>query len=129
MLDSLERTGTDFTLAFRRLSETQAGAFPALVKQDELLVEWLTRYQARCAREKNSPEDRADAMRRVNPIYIPRNHQVEAALAAAVEEGDLGPFNRLHAILASPFVEVEGLEAYAEAAGPSERVFQTFCGT
>ena len=129
LLDSLERTGTDFTLAFRRLSETQAGAFPALVKQDELLVEWLTRYQARCAREKNSPEDRADAMRRVNPIYIPRNHQVEAALAAAVEEGDLGPFNRLHAILASPFVEVEGLEAYAEAAGPSERVFQTFCGT
>jgi uncharacterized protein YdiU (UPF0061 family) len=68
-------------------------------------------------------------MRLVNPIYIPRNHQVEAALAAAVEEGDLGPFNRLHAILAAPFVEVAGLEAYAEPAGPSERVFQTFCGT
>ena len=129
LLDSLERTGTDFTLAFRRLSDVQAGAFPALVKQDELLVEWLARYQTRCAREKTLPEDRANAMRRVNPIYIPRNHQVEAALAAAVEEGDLGPFKRLHAILASPFVEVAGLEAYSEPAGLSERVFQTFCGT
>ena len=133
LLDSLERTGTDFTLAFRRLSDLHdvetAGAFLVLVKQDALLTDWLARYQARCARENFVPEDRAQAMRRVNPIYIPRNHQVEAALAAAVEEGDLGPFNRLHAILAAPFVEVAGLEAYAEPAGPSERVFQTFCGT
>jgi uncharacterized protein YdiU (UPF0061 family) len=129
LLDSLERTGTDFTLTFRRLSETQVEGFLALVKQDELLAEWLIRYQTRCVREKTSPDDRAKAMRRVNPIYIPRNHQVEAVLAAAVDEGDLGPFNRLHATLASPFVEVTGFQAYAEPAGPSERVFQTFCGT
>ena len=133
LLDSLERTRTDFTLAFRHLSDghegEQASAFLALVKQDAVLTDWLARYQTRCAQESTVPEDRANAMRRVNPIYIPRNHQVEAALAAAVEEGDLGPFNRLHAILAAPFVEVAGLEAYAEPAGPTERVFQTFCGT
>ncbi len=132
-LDGLERTSTDFTLAFRRLADTldgnKAGAFPALVKHDALLTDWLAHYQARCARDQLAPSDRAAAMRQVNPIYIPRNHQVEAALAAAVEVGDLGPFNRLHAILAAPYEEVAGREAYAEPAGPSEQVFQTFCGT
>ncbi len=41
-------------------------------------------------------------MRRANPAFIPRNHNVEAALAAAVE-GDLAPFERLHAVLSRPY--------------------------
>ena len=66
-------------------------------------------------------------MDRVNPVYIPRNHMVEAALTAATD-GDLGPFARLNDVLARHFDERPGLEAYATPA-PEGGVYRTFCGT
>ena len=71
----------------------------------------------------------AARMDRVNPVYIPRNHKVEEALTAAVA-GDLAPFTTLLEVLARPFEERAGFEAYAEPAPPVfEETFQTFCGT
>jgi uncharacterized protein YdiU (UPF0061 family) len=67
-------------------------------------------------------------MDRVNPIYIPRNHQVEEALAAATA-GDLEPFERLVDVVRSPYDERPGLEAYAGPAPSSWGTYQTFCGT
>jgi uncharacterized protein YdiU (UPF0061 family) len=67
-------------------------------------------------------------MDRVNPIYIPRNHQVEDALTAATA-GDLEPFRRLVDVLAQPFDERPGLEDYATPAPPSFGPYRTFCGT
>ncbi|WP_059020728.1 protein adenylyltransferase SelO [Mycobacterium sp. M26] len=69
------------------------------------------------------------AMRRVNPVYIPRNHLVEEALTAAAT-GDMAPFHRLLGAISSPYDERPGWERYAEPA-PEEfgRCFQTFCGT
>ena len=61
--------------------------------------------------------------------YIPRNHLVEEALAAATE-GDLGPVRTLLDAVTQPYDERPGLERYAEPA-PEDfgRRFQTFCGT
>ena len=67
-------------------------------------------------------------MDRVNPVYIPRNHLVEEALAAATA-GDLEPFERLVDVVTRPFDERPGLEAYAAPAPPSWGSYQTFCGT
>ncbi|MGZ6780449.1 MAG: hypothetical protein ACXVGO_15825, partial [Mycobacterium sp.] len=65
----------------------------------------------------------------VNPVYIPRNHLVEEALAAATA-GDLGPVENLLTAVTSPFEERAGLERYADPA-PEEfgGCYQTFCGT
>ena len=68
-------------------------------------------------------------MRRVNPLYIPRNHLVEAALNAAIERGDFAPFEALLAAVSHPFDEQPGFERYTQPAAPEERVLQTFCGT
>ena len=87
---------------------------------------WAARWQARLATRR--PVDIAAAMDRVNPIYIPRNHLVEEALDAATA-GDLDPFNRLLDVLARPFVERPGLEAYAAPAPASFGRYRTFCGT
>ena len=64
-------------------------------------------------------------MDRVNPVYIPRNHRVEAALTAATG-GDLAPFRRLVDVLARPFEERPGLEEYTE---PGTGPYVTYCGT
>jgi uncharacterized protein YdiU (UPF0061 family) len=67
-------------------------------------------------------------MDRVNPVYIPRNHRVEEALSAATG-GDMAPFDRLIEVLARPFDERPGLEAYAHPAPASFGRHITYCGT
>lgn len=69
-----------------------------------------------------------DAMDRVNPLYIPRNHLVEEALTAA-SGGDLDPVHRLVAAVTAPYDERPGLERYAAAAPPDFGAYRTFCGT
>jgi uncharacterized protein YdiU (UPF0061 family) len=64
----------------------------------------------------------------VNPLYIPRNHRVEEALAAATA-GDLAPFRRLVEVVSQPFDERPGLASYAEPAPESFGPYRTFCGT
>ena len=77
-----------------------------------------------------SSSERVASMRRANPIYIPRNHQVEAALAAAVERNDLAPFERLLQVLCHPFDERPADAAFAAPAAPEQTAgYQTFCGT
>jgi uncharacterized protein YdiU (UPF0061 family) len=69
-----------------------------------------------------------DAMDRVNPVYIPRNHLVEEALAAGTA-GTLEPLQGLLDVLAAPFDERPGLERYAAPAPEDFGTYQTFCGT
>jgi uncharacterized protein YdiU (UPF0061 family) len=116
MLEQLERDRVDYTSFFRLLSRTaRGGAEPAG------LDSWVARWRAH--------EPDADAMDRVNPVYVPRNHLVEEALAAAAA-GDIGPLERLLAAIGSPYQERAGFERYAEAAPEDfSGCYQTFCGT
>jgi len=129
----LEAQQVDFTLAWRRLAGAAVGdAAPlrALFGEAEALEAWLARWQLRCAAEGGDAEARAQAMRAVNPIVIARNHRVEEALAAAVEDDDLGPFENLLAALERPFTERADTAYYAEPAPPAVTAcYQTFCGT
>jgi uncharacterized protein YdiU (UPF0061 family) len=81
---------------------------------------WLERWRA------VGPD--ADVMDRVNPVYIPRNHLVEEALAAATD-GDLDPLGRLLAAVTRPYDERPGLERYAAPAPRDFGAYRTFCGT
>jgi uncharacterized protein YdiU (UPF0061 family) len=112
----------DFTQFFRALS---AGTARTLFTEPEPFDAWAAR------REVLLPADRAAvaaAMDRVNPVYIPRNHRVEEALAAATE-GEMGPFHRLVDIVSRPFTERPGLEDYARAAPVGSAPHVTYCGT
>lgn len=82
---------------------------------------WVQRWRA------HQPD--TTAMNRVNPVYIPRNHLVEEALAAATA-GDLTPVHRLLDVLRDPFTERPGLERYAGAGSQDFAAsYRTFCGT
>jgi serine/tyrosine/threonine adenylyltransferase len=66
----------------------------------------------------------------VNPVYVPRNHLVEAALDAAVLDGDLGPFEELLDLVTHPFEARPGHEHAARPAPEGfDAAYQTFCGT
>ncbi|WP_418315986.1 protein adenylyltransferase SelO [Piscinibacter sakaiensis] len=133
-LGLLQRRDVDFTLAFRRLGDAAAGndapltaLFPAA---DSAPADWLARWRQRSAAAGIDGDEQAAAMARVNPIYIPRNHLVEAALSAAVADDDLAPFERLLAVARRPFDERDADAAFAEPAAPEQTAgYRTFCGT
>ncbi len=128
----MHQYGADWTLTFRRLADAIVGngnEFLALFGEAKGAEQWLADWQARVRTELGTPEQCAQRLRAVNPVYIPRNHQVENALQAAVGRGDLEPFERLLTVLAEPYQERPGLADYAVPAPPSDAEYRTFCGT
>jgi uncharacterized protein YdiU (UPF0061 family) len=125
-LNLLADHGTDFTQAFRRLGD---GTARGLFEEPATFDAWATRWRARTAAEPQDEATRRAAMQAANPIYIPRNHRVEAALSAAIEDGDYGPFEELQAVLANPYDERPEFAAYAEPPDASQSAYRTFCGT
>ncbi|MCD1269894.1 YdiU family protein [Microbacterium sp. MEC084] len=119
----MQQSRVDCTSFFRRLSDAARGR-PEQARGVMLDLAafdaWLARWTAL--------EPDADAMDAVNPVYIPRNHLVEEALAAATAD-DLGPLERLMSALARPFEERVGLERFGEPAPDSFGPYRTFCGT
>jgi uncharacterized protein YdiU (UPF0061 family) len=131
LLALLDAQRVDFTSCLRALSSSVRGdAEPArsLFQEPSVFDAWSERWRAQLSSQASDPHAIAEAMDRVNPMYIPRNHHVEAALAAATA-GDLGPFRRLLDVLARPFDERPGLEPYAAPAPPDFGAYRTFCGT
>jgi uncharacterized protein YdiU (UPF0061 family) len=109
-LAAMEGQNIDYTLAFRSLAEKRSPS-----------ETWAAAWQ-----ERNP--DPALILKH-NPLYIPRNHQVEAALTAATEQNDLEPFETLLDVITQPFTERPGLEAYTQPAPQDSAPYRTFCGT
>jgi uncharacterized protein YdiU (UPF0061 family) len=135
-LSLLQGGRVDYTLAWRRLADAAAGneaPLRGLFADARAPDSWLARWRARRESENagaTPAAERAEAMRKVNPFVIPRNHRVEEALAAASDEGNLEPFEKLLAALMQPFDENAELAPYGEPA-PAEvtACYKTYCGT
>lgn len=134
LLETMAANGADFTLTFRGLCDAaQNPAEEARVR--DLFIDraafdaWSRGWRARLDRDGGTPEARATRMRQANPALIPRNHRVEQALSAAVEDGDFAPFEQLLRMLERPFEDRPEIAGYRDPPLESERVMQTFCGT
>ena len=131
-LTAMEGKKVDYTLAFRYLAAAALGReepLRALFDDPSAFDLWSGHWRARLAREAVTPLVRAQAMRRANPAFIPRNHRVEEALSAAVERDDYAPFETLLKILSRPFDDQPEFAAFAEPAPEGRGCYRTFCGT
>jgi len=124
LLHLMQEHAADYTNTFRLLGAVaEGGAVPTGYEA------WVTRWQTRLGQESYSLNEAVTLMRANNPAVIPRNHRVEAAISAAVVQGDFAPMEALLAVLSTPFdLKPEDAE-YGNPPAPSERVYQTFCGT
>jgi serine/tyrosine/threonine adenylyltransferase len=131
LLALLQAQAVDYTSSFRALSASLRGDATrahSLFAEPSAFDAWADRWREQLVHERSDALEVASAMDRVNPVYIPRNHKVEEALAAATT-GDLKPFERLLDVLAHPFDERDGAESYAAPAPASCGPYRTFCGT
>ncbi len=131
LLDGMAAEGADFTLTFRRLCDAAegAGGDVALLSSFAAFRAWAPRWRQRMAAEDVPAHVRVEAMRTANPLFIPRNHLVEAMIDAAVERQDFQPFEELLKVVLHPYELQPGRERYAVPALPEQRVRATFCGT
>jgi uncharacterized protein YdiU (UPF0061 family) len=122
-LGLLQQSRADLTTSFRALARAARGDADPLrntVLDLAAFDDWAQRWRAL------GPDP--DAMDRVNPVYVPRNHLVEEALAAATA-GDLDPLGRLLEAVTHPYDERPELERYALPAPDGTGPYVTFCGT
>lgn len=120
LLSRMEAGGADFTNTFAGLAD---GTADRAFDTPDMLDPWLADYADRLARQGGA--DFA-AMGRANPTIIPRNHQIEAMIAAATG-GDFAPFRRLHEAVTNPFGTPP--EDLRQPPTPDQEVAATFCGT
>ncbi len=117
LLTLMANAGADFTRTFRGLVTGEAAAE---FGNPAPFLDWQRDWQAR------GPDLAVAAA--ANPVRIPRNHRIQAAIDAGVT-GDFAPFHRLVAAVTAPFDDrAEWRDLSAPPAG-SEAVRVTYCGT
>ena len=126
LLDWMAHTRADYTNTFATLSAPASQATPPFPHPE--FHAWHARWTARLAHQPQPPADTAAHMRAHNPALIPRNHQVERALAAA-HQNDLAPTHALLAALAHPYDHSHPPSPYTNPPPPNSPPYQTHCGT
>ena len=132
LLTGMTTNQADFTLFFRNLGMAVLGQDEparALFIDPTAYDRWANDWRSRLSRDEQDAVSRRMAMDRVNPAFIPRNHQVEAMIDAAVQRDDFSLFHRMLEVLSRPFEDQPDASALAQPPQPHERVAATFCGT
>jgi uncharacterized protein YdiU (UPF0061 family) len=98
------------------------------IYKDENFMIWKKRWEDRLKLNNNTHEKFLKLMRSVNPLIIPRNHKVEEALEAAINN-DLTQLKKLIKILENPYHDQKNIIDYQSSPSLSGQKYQTFCGT
>lgn len=132
-------SGADFTLTFYFLSHLLSDASEidensleqlyALFKKPERITEWVKNWHEYVGSSECPAAMIRQTMLAVNPVYIPRNHLVEAVIRAAEDKGEFSLFHELHDVLQRPYQLQPGRDHFMQPPQPEEVVTQTFCGT
>lgn len=128
LLMYMQKNKVDFTQTFSSLAEE--GVYTLALKQDEEFNSWLALWNARLSRQNEHFEQSKQLMNTVNPKVIPRNHLVEEAINAAVDQADMTLFNNLLSVLTNPYVDANHSAKYTQTADNDFDVqYKTYCGT
>ena len=127
LLSMMKKHRADYTNTFLALTfEKMEGT--ALFGTEEF-TQWHEQWKARLDRQEKSNDSSHELMRNSNPAVIPRNHRVEEALEAAVEDGDYSVMERLLHVLSNPYAHSPEQADYSTLPEPPDQPYRTFCGT
>lgn len=127
LLSIMHKYGADYTNTFRAL--TFGTMADTVLFESKEFAQWHELWQLRLGRQQEPKDSSHQLMRNSNPGIIPRNHRVEAALDAAVRQGDYSVMNQLLDVLSKPYAHSPEQDDYSTLPALSTRPYRTFCGT
>lgn len=115
LLEQMQQSNADYTLLFRRLSES-SGAHEVL---RDMFIDrtrfdtWFKQYQEHFTTLALNIESQQVEMRKTNPKYILRNYIAQIAIDKAEREQDYTEIDKLITILQNPYDEHPDMKHYA----------------
>lgn len=127
ILSIMQKYGADYTNTFSALTFDNIEDTVLFRKVE--FDEWYKLWQERLTRQDESKASSKQLMKSSNPAVIPRNHRVEEALKAAVEQGDYSVMERLLDVLSKPYDHSKEQDYYSTLPESSSCPYRTYCGT
>jgi uncharacterized protein YdiU (UPF0061 family) len=131
LLSLMAAAQADFSNTFRSLEELLSdndARFVEHFKETSAANDWISRWRERVAIDGQSQAATKACLQGANPVYIPRNQQIERMIADA-EVGNMDTFHRAQRILSQPYTEQAGAEDWAQPPAAEDWDYHTFCGT
>jgi len=126
-LSLLNQQELDYTNTFRTLAT--ANSLEEVLRPTPQAKTWWQHWKTRQPLHSDTNQSPQDLMHAHNPSLIPRNHKVEDALEQAEKNGNLAPLQYLLEGLKTPYANNAAYTDLKTLPNPSERVYETFCGT
>ena len=128
VLNRLEEKRLDYTVTFDLLTKSVRSEAAASQMKTEL-GGCFDRWQHRLREQPVASQAVQELMRQHNPVVIPRNHHVEAAIGECEQTGRVTLAEKFLAVLRSPYEETARTSAYQDPPVDGDADYQTFCGT
>ena len=135
LLDCMSETRADFTNTFRNLPKLFTAPDIFDLETEEKLkfhkefAEWSNEWKTKIAEQTASLDATWGNMYEINPLFIPRNHQIQRVIDFAIDADDYQPLDQMLTAITDPFTENAELKHLAKQPKPEEEIKQTFCGT
>jgi len=122
---------SDYTITFRALPQVLLGDSDELLNQFQNTTEihlWLEEWKAVVSIENNDLNTLISNLNQINPVYIPRNHQIQDVIDQAYNK-DFSKMLEMVEVIKNPFNDKKEYISYKEAPNDEQKVQRTFCGT
>ena len=68
-------------------------------------------------------------MKKINPIYIPRNHILEKVINELIQDKSITMLEKILELIEKPYTHQKNSKYFELPPNPSEEITNTFCGT
>lgn len=128
LLLRLREKKLDYTITFDLLTESLTSG-PLKSRLEDELGHWWEIWHNHLRTTNQTAREIQSAMRRHNPVVIPRNHHMERVISECIHSGSADPAKRFVHVLGSPYSKLDTTSAYTDPPGDGDMNYQTFCGT
>jgi uncharacterized protein YdiU (UPF0061 family) len=128
LLNWMYKINADYTNTFVELM--YPGTIKNKIYSEEYFKKWKTDWKNRLIEVGINPELALKTMQSANPVYIPRNNQVEMVLNSVSESGSTQAFEALMEKLSTSYSASElDINYMLPPLNSEEKNYKTYCGT
>jgi len=128
LLDRFKDNQLDYTINFDLLTQSLESESIASQMKNEL-GESFDLWRKRVDEQTANPIEVQRLMRQHNPVVIPRNHHVEAAIKECEQNGKVALVEELLHVLRTPYEVLPQTAKFQDSPSDGDVNYKTYCGT